>query len=1617
MKGFWNSKSEEEIKKTLRVNDLVFIGKFKKIYDTLSLFNNLRNVDYSPVLNLKSNIDERNFVKCEVLNRSNVSFIENTYYKISVKIIPLNKRIAHSNEFLLEFDNDCHFEEYIPNEKEFTTRIYDNHINANNANSIGVLKAVKTITYQINKKNETFIYELLQNADDYPSENEKVEVDFFITTKYLLFTHTGARFNFNNVYSLCAVNAEDKTDDFDKIGFKGIGFKSVFKANDYVYLNSGTYSFRFEKSYHNAEYPWQLMPIWTEKHDLELSLENNKRFLSSNVAIALRPRDTVNTLNEYSESLELFTDDRILLFLKNINKVNVFLNNEKKIFCRKDNKKWWLRNFEVEVNEEITIFLNTQINEGNEEIPSKFNNLKKCKISFAAMIKDNIIQGLSDAKLFNYLPLSINLNLPFLINADFIPDGEREGLINNDWNKFLLETSGYKFVLFIKETLNYKKRDENFKYSIFNLIPSFKTNAENLKNNEKWYNYFNSFKLGFESAIIGNEAIAFIPDINGKLEILSNILIDETGLAGLLEQEFYELTGITNSLIDNKFALDGIKNIKTLIKDYETGIIYSINDLKTDLTNPKFQEWLKIPENNFKIIQHFHTNKKLDSLLETEPIILTANNTLRIAAEVYNAVPDLVNFVLFEKVNEELLLFLTINNVSLELKVFNPVDFYNENILGKQNSINLQLSNELKLLNFWRFIYDYWNEFDKEDNIKRSLKLFNVLCKSLNDEVLYKYLISTIYISADYSEENEIESVITEIGMQDAKFISEKYISEHRNAKGWYRIFKQAQAITDLQKVIEVLLPRLSKIEEEKHFQIAKQIFKFWKDPSNKLTDEQIGIIKTDLKIKSVDNVFRKTNDCYISDYYNNNEYIASWLPNIEITNQITQEYAPKTNQVGEWKKFFALIDCVELTDKQNVFDAKINFIIASQEILKDQHFEILKSISDLHKARKENGLNFDFENTLSRIKLQTINDQWHLPISIHLSSSYKPKLNLENDEIINSTLLFLNEKYLPNEIEKYFFIKLGVKNNFSFNKIEIVSFKNFENLSIKDKLFNSEKFNIKKNSLLSRGYGMNSIEAYTKFKNHVQCYFLSVPIIQKYNNLFFDEVVKLNDEYFNETELINNEYSCGSCYNELISFIRENEIIENKLGVFLKPSMLYSSKLEKYIVDKSLVPKYNLLSTQIKNEKSIEEIIGIHQELSIELCLGLLSLPIIELTFEEIQELNIVKILTEYKLNEKEELHLFMLNKNLEWKSIRDLFFSNDENIQIEHYQHLHEYFYSLADNFGIQELSESSLVLKTKPETPIITNEIVEFFKNKAKFIAFKIDQINFEELAIEIIERIGTIDFYEVDSMVRVFSEVNLIYNKEIIFHSEDEGNKIIYNGNWKTNSELKIYLYKNIFEDKIPETWFENVINRWNDKKLIELLEGEYGATPFYLEDDNIKSLEKFWEEFSLDDGEYIKSIVNISYDQEGQLDANTAAKINTLMVIKGEYGSAQITDEGGYLKVGNDEIIVRSAQKGLLYLDLYHWKKLNKKNVKIAVYTNSQVNIYNSQEDLFQFCKPQNKFGVLRMPNDYTLDDYNSLDNITKKGKWHFVFIVNEDANAAKHYKEIIDLDEYNNYGS
>jgi hypothetical protein len=159
--------------------------------------------------------------------------------------------------------------------------------------------------------------------------------------------------------------------------------------------------------------------------------------------------------------------------------------------------------------------------------------------------------------------------------------------------------------------------------------------------------------------------------------------------------------------------------------------------------------------------------------------------------------------------------------------------------------------------------------------------------------------------------------------------------------------------------------------------------------------------------------------------------------------------------------------------------------------------------------------------------------------------------------------------------------------------------------------------------------------------------------------------------------------------------------------------------------------------------------------------------------------------------------------------------------------------------------------------------------------------------------------------------------------------------------------------------------------------------------------------------------FIRSIIKGDFELNEKLDVNTTAKIKTLMRIRNEYLLSEISDEGRFLKAGKDEILVRSAQKGLLYLDVYHWSKLNETNVRLAVYTKNKIEIYSTQEELIRFTKPQNNFGIVRMPVEYSTEDYNSLGNISDKGKWHFVFIVNENTKAAKYYKEVMNLDDYN----
>jgi len=1559
MNGFWNSKTDKEILSTIKVESLTFIGKFKK-FPKFSMFENIRNIDYSPVLNLKSNLDDRNFVKVQIINKTNFDLKPNAYYNITAKVIPQKTRTFHSSEFLLEFNDDSTFELYAPNEKEFTELVFKKYSEANNAHSQDILKSVKTITYQINKRNETFIYELLQNADDYPRLGEKVTVNFYVTDKYLLFTHSGSEFNFNNVYSLCAVNAEDKVDDFDKIGFKGIGFKSVFKANEFVYLKSGNYSFRFDKAFHHAEYPWQLMPIWTDYNDLEISLKNNSRFLNSNVAIALKPRNPDKILIEYSETLELFVDERILLFLRNVEKVNVFLNNGRQIFCDRNKSKWWLKQFEVEVSQDITDYLNAQISEGNEEVPSKFANLKSCKISFAALIHNGQLVLLSDAKLFNYLPLGINLNLPFLINSDFIPDGEREGLIGNKWNEFLLVESGRQFVQFIKSIVNDQKRDKKFCYSIINLIPNFNSISEILKSNEKWSSYFRFFKEGFDLSVIGSEPVKFIPTQSGNLETLSNILIDETGLADLLEDNFEELTGITQKLIHYEVG-EGIEKIKLLIAEHFPKAIYNIETLKADFTKPKFQEWLKIPSNNFKIIQHFSLHTELQSLLDTEEIILSENLQLTKCISLFLSIPDEVNFIASNKINSTLKSLLDEAKVELKLKLFNAIEFYKIH----SKTVNVFLTTEKNILNIWNFIYDNWKAFKEDDEINKSLPQLNILCKPITTDVLNIQTVSAVYLPKELAKEDEVESIIETLNLNKF-FIESKYDSPQRsnNKLQWNEIFIVAKAKRGLSAVIAEIIPQLKDIENSLHVKACIEICKYWKankDRTEKqLTEAQFIAIKQTLKIKC-GNDYYLPSQCIIPEYYLDDKRLSEIMPSIILTNQISSDYQPNKTFVSEWKQFFVLIGCRDLNNEQLIFNSKLDYLLSNQEKFQENHFEIIKEFDLLWQANqdKEVKMEFDFANKFAKLKLKTsLENVSEFPSQIHFPTEFTPELELQSDTEIQSQFKFLSPLYFSNSISKSFLTAIGVNNNFAFKNLTPTTFSFYPTQLISN-------------------------------KKHL-------PKIWK---------------FITESETNLKQFATSN----ILVIVKTSETVQVSETVFKKPTELYSENLSNYIEDKTLISMRDFSKQFVDDKKTVtlEQQIGINQELNINQCFSLLKAPK-GLKQEVVSSLKLVSIIQRNQINPDMIQGINLPNVNYEWLPSAELYISSDAGIKTTHPNNLlHTDFNPISQKFFVKTISDSDY--KFHHESDISDDDVIKKqFCDRAEYLAFalKKDLNEYLSIASQIIDSINSLKFVKCKELYFSITHSSLNWKRDVPIHSSNE--TIYYIDDLsERKSELRLLLIKHLSKyGSISEKQFKRILIEDDEKDIIdsfdkdfEIPEGWKRKKSRYIEeveDFILNELENTeWSEYIIE----LKNILELSlnHPKEKQKLYNLIAKLKLAKHINIHF---EVADKDyNHLQNGNEKYFVHSARGAFAYIHPKEILKMKNDGYKMALdfSTKSRIKVYDTAEEILQL----NTSHILAYQGEKPIEDLISFCEANKDANKHLLIIDRD--NSGEKSKALLKL--------
>lgn len=521
------------------------IGTYKKAVDKdedgneYAYFEDIRNNDgdilYYP---------NREFGKVKLRTACNDQLEKQDTWKISARLAP--KKNREKNPFKLIIANttfglpSMNLKDRLAREAQIREIFKDTGYTKRDAkNTVQALHNIMDDQYS--KADERFIYELLQNADDQPENGQPVSVVLQLLKDHLLFMHDGRAFDEDDVDSICSIGKSTKRKDKEKIGYKGIGFKCVFTVSDTVIIKSGNYSFAFDV--HSPDYgsnanmeniPWQLKPIWQEKYRYPKEIIENEHFWGKSVGISLEIEKEKN--DECRKAIDkILSHPLFLLFLKNVDLL-MFRDGKSQTDISTIKDKYFLRierNGVVDslwLKKDYVIPIPPEIREAlqnDRHVPEKLKNATLTQISFAAKVEDGEIAKLNNPVLYAYLPTSVNnFSFPFIVNADFSLQGNREQLhVKSIWNQFLFSEMG-KLVI-------------DWLASLSSVIPSYLELLPTdllIEEEAGALSLSTFFNKSFAEAI---ESKAFILTEEGKPARQEEIIIDKTGLSKIVGAQLF----------------------------------------------------------------------------------------------------------------------------------------------------------------------------------------------------------------------------------------------------------------------------------------------------------------------------------------------------------------------------------------------------------------------------------------------------------------------------------------------------------------------------------------------------------------------------------------------------------------------------------------------------------------------------------------------------------------------------------------------------------------------------------------------------------------------------------------------------------------------------------------------------------------------------------------------------------------------------------------------------------------------------------------------------------------------------------------------------------------------
>lgn len=663
--------------------------------------------------------------------------------------------------------------------KEFVDRIHDEKAK-NDSNSMDLARTLNVLSKTVFGEVNRFVFELLQNADDSSSGGHEISVNFQLLENYLIFSHDGKHFSPEDVQGISGIGsrASAKDRNKEKTGYKGIGFKSVFGSSDYAHIVSGGFSFRFDRNYEGfanpEEYPWQVVPIWTDQPDAEITKYVDKDRV--NTIIGINNRENIKR-----EIMAVFEDCQIILFLRKVKTVTLFDGDEEIFEVSKNTtgdtielynngrleSTWIFKTMELAIAETLSEKLGQL---SDTECPQKLKEAQATKLTFAAQIKNGRLLAVNNAVIYSYLPTKAEKKFPFLINGDFLTNAERTALMPNIWNEFLFTQIAAKQLEWFKEL-----QQTEYRFDVLKLL------------NGKYPGYSTSlidaaYNISLEAA---SSTVDFLPQQHNTGTIaITQAVFDSIGFS-----EYFHPTFITNHM-----GVTGTRSVVDLSMESQTVL--------TALGAEKFDFSHAIGLVNSKVIRdvagaceliRFFFNKTISNQnaswlqpLTTAPFILDDSGEFRTPGEIFfpaaNAAAD-IDFSSLNYIHSSILASYGHNKDIMKwlqsLGVREPLDIeiLRKAVIPMVKNGGVTLANRLNLT---RFIFKNYNSGQLSDSDYVELRALQVLTTN------GMKLPARSYLSNEYKTNNNLKAILPL-----ANFVSNDYIEDAQDVTDWKLFFKK----------------------------------------------------------------------------------------------------------------------------------------------------------------------------------------------------------------------------------------------------------------------------------------------------------------------------------------------------------------------------------------------------------------------------------------------------------------------------------------------------------------------------------------------------------------------------------------------------------------------------------------------------------------------------------------------------------------------------------------------------------------------------------------------------------------------------------------------------------